>query len=289
MRGMKQILGGMLIPIVGTLSIGCAGVGVSHLPHQIPTPNTALYGVRLADEIVWEQLNPARGDQSPKAGTLWGQRLGPGAAGFLLNPADGFRSPPHIHNVAYRGIVISDYLHNDDPNAADMWMGVGSFWTQPAGEIHITAAKGSNALAYIEVEDSFGVFPPDSFYESGEKPVNVDATNLVWLDSSVHGGICEGAEVAVLWGKPSASATYGFLLKLRAGFTGRIESESDSLRGVVISGQASYSNPSSTEEITVDPGSLFYSEGASRHRLSISDTGEALIYIRTDGPFRIVE
>jgi hypothetical protein len=83
--------------------------------------------VVLTSEVNWEQLNPARGDKSPKAGTLWGDRNGPGPTGFLLKPADGFKSPPHIHNVSYRGVVISGLVHNDDPNADDMWMPTGSF------------------------------------------------------------------------------------------------------------------------------------------------------------------
>ena len=103
--------------------------------------------VVLTSEVKWEQLNPARGDQSPKAGTLWGDRNGSGPTGFLLKPMNGFESPPHIHNVSYRGVVISGLIHNDDPNAEDMWLPVGSFLTQPKGEVHITDAKGTNTLA----------------------------------------------------------------------------------------------------------------------------------------------
>ena len=39
--------------------------------------------VLLSSEIVWEKLNPARGDQSPQAATLWGDRNGTEATGFL--------------------------------------------------------------------------------------------------------------------------------------------------------------------------------------------------------------
>ena len=117
--------------------------------------------VRLASELQWEQLNPARGDASPQAADVWGNRkeklinqavadmLGtsmdetfdPGT-GFLVKFVDGFESPPHIHNVSYRGVVISGKVHNDDPDAKEMWMPAGSYWTQPAGEVHITSAKG---------------------------------------------------------------------------------------------------------------------------------------------------
>ena len=58
--------------------------------------------VVLTSEIEWEQLNPARGDKSPQAGTLWGDRKGTVPTGFLAKFVDGFSSPPHIHNATYR-------------------------------------------------------------------------------------------------------------------------------------------------------------------------------------------
>jgi len=39
--------------------------------------------VFLSSEIVWEVLNPARGKASPQAGTIWGDRKGEVATGFL--------------------------------------------------------------------------------------------------------------------------------------------------------------------------------------------------------------
>jgi hypothetical protein len=67
--------------------------------------------VVLTSEVEWTYLNPARGDKAPMAGTLWGDRSGTGPTGFLLKPKDGFQSPPHIHNVSYRGVVISCFIH----------------------------------------------------------------------------------------------------------------------------------------------------------------------------------
>ena len=128
-------------------------------------PASSPADVVLVSDVTWEQLNPLRRDKSPKAATLWGDRTGPGPAGFLLRPVDGFRSPPHIHNVSYRGVVIRGLLHNDDPAAEDMWMPTASFWTQPAGGVHITAAKGDDCLAYIEVEDNFAVLPAEEAFD----------------------------------------------------------------------------------------------------------------------------
>ncbi|MEO1279451.1 MAG: DUF4437 domain-containing protein, partial [Planctomycetota bacterium] len=62
--------------------------------------------VVLASEANWGALNPARGDAGPRAADLWGDRTLAGATGFLVKFAEGFSSPPHIHNVTYRGLVI---------------------------------------------------------------------------------------------------------------------------------------------------------------------------------------
>ena len=90
------------------------------------TASTMGTKVVLASEVEWEQLNPKRGDQSPQAATLWGDRNGTEATGFLVKFVDGFSSPPHIHNVSYRGVVIAGGVHNDDPEAKPMWMPAGS-------------------------------------------------------------------------------------------------------------------------------------------------------------------
>lgn len=248
--------------------------------------------VVLSSDVKWEQLNPLRGDKSPKAGTLWGERTGPGPAGFLLKPVDGFRSPPHIHNIAYRGVVISGLLHNDDPDAEDMWMPAGSFWTQPAGEVHITAAKGSNSIAYIEVEDGFGVLPAAKAFDDGERPVNVDRSNIVWLDASNTAWVgpsgastaADGPKIAFLWGKPQERQLNGTLIKLPDGFTGTIRSHSASFRAVVIQGRAKHRDMAAE---TLDPGSYFSSKGKSEHQVSCETGADCILYARSAGKFDV--
>jgi hypothetical protein len=120
-----KVLIGLLMPLI-VLS------GCSHVKK-----NNNNIKVLPVEKVVWEKLNPARGDKSPQAGTLWGDRKGSPATGFLAKFVDGFSSPPHIHNVSYRAIVIKGLVHNDDPAAARMWMPAQSYWTQPAGEAHI--------------------------------------------------------------------------------------------------------------------------------------------------------
>ena len=142
--------------------------------------------IGLSSDINWEQMNPARGDKSPLAGTIWGDRKAEVPTGYIGKFVDGFSSPPHIHNVTYRAIVMKGLIHNDDPEAENMWMPVGSFWTQPAGESHITSAKGEGTMAYIEIDNGpYLVKPTTESFDDGERPINIDASNIVWKFSTI--------------------------------------------------------------------------------------------------------
>ena len=251
----------------------------------------------MASEVKWEQLNPARGDKSPKAGTLWGDRKGSVPTGFLVQFVDGFSSPPHIHNVSYRGVVISGLIHNDDPDAAHMWMPSGSFWTQPAGEVHITAAKGRTNVAYIEIEKGpYLVLPVEKSFDRGERPVNVDKSNIVWLDASnitwidEHGMpvSADGPKVAFLWVHPQNDELNGTLVKIPAGFTGKLNSHGSTFRAVVIQGQPQYQMPSETDVKTMEPGSYFSSKGESVHQISCPAGDECIIYVRMEGKYHVI-
>ncbi|ODB87772.1 hypothetical protein A3193_02395 [Candidatus Thiodiazotropha endoloripes] len=244
--------------------------------------------VVLASEINWEQLNPLRGDKSPQAGTLWGNRKGSVPTGFLAKFVDGFSSPPHIHNVTYRAVVISGNIHNDDPDAANMWMPAGSFWTQPKGEVHITSAKGSTNIALVEIDKGlYLVLPVDKAFDSGERPINMDASNIVWVDPKGGALSSDGPKVAYLWGSLKAGQANGTYVKLPVGFEGSIKSSGSLFRAVVIKGVAQY-RVSETELKHLLPGSYFGSKGASTHQVSIMAGEESLIYIHTNGNYEIV-
>lgn len=247
----------------------------------------AIYKVVTASDVKWQQLNPLRGDKSPQAGTLWGNRIGPGPAGFLLKPIDGFRSPPHIHNIAYRGVVIRGLIHNDDPGAEDMWMPTGSFWTQPAGEVHITAAKGSDTLAYIEVEDGFGVLPAKDAFQDKERPINVDVSNLIWVNHPEITASPNGAKVAFLWGQPLEAQLIGTFIKLPVGFTGKIHSQNSIFRAITIQGQLKHMVPNETNSKMLEPGSYFGSKGEAVHQVSCDAGAECVLYVRTKSKFEV--
>ena len=252
--------------------------------------------VILASELEWSPLNPARGDASPKAATIWGDRAGTEATGFLVKFEQGFSSPPHIHNVTYRGVVIDGLVHNDDPNAENMWMPKGSFWTQPAGEAHITSAEEPTNIAYIEIDEGpYLVQPQEEAFDNGERPVNVDASNIVWLDApeknlgdrSRGSNVASKAQVAFLWGNPQNKEPYGAMIKITPGFKGKIRPHGSNFRAVVIEGQPEYLASGGTEPKNLEPGSYFSSQGKSAHKLN-SGTTESIFYVRTNGKFDIL-
>ena len=229
-----------------------------------------------AAEVEWQALNPARGDASPRAATLWGDRKANEASGFLVRFVDGFSSPPHIHNVSYRGVVIRGLVHNDDASAPVMWMPAGSYWTQPKGAPHITSSKGSS-IAYIEIDEGpYLVHPVDGAFESEERPINVDATNLVWVDALSGRDI----RTAYLWGSPDDGLPSGRLLRIRSGSSVKVAGAGRLVRAVLVRGVLAH--PFKNDE-TLEPGSLVSTNGS--HRLFCVGSGDCVLYLRAEAKF----
>jgi len=242
--------------------------------------------VVLASEVKWEKLNPLRGDKSPQAATLWGDRKGTVPTGFLAKFVDGFSSPPHIHNITYRAVVISGSIHNDDPDAAPMWMPTGSFWTQPSGEVHITAVKGSHNMALVEIDKGpYLVLPTQKAFDNGERPINIDASNIVWGTPSGLTASNNGPKIAYLWGNLKDGQSNGSFVKLPTGFKGSIHSYGSNFRAVVIQGETEYLDG---DFKSLTPGSYFGSKGDTKHDLKIASEDASIIYVRTNGKFEVV-
>lgn len=267
------------------IGIGVAVVLTACTGAQLaPTPAAPTSEVVLVSDAPWDQLNPARGDASPKAATLWGDRNGKEPTGFLFRPVDGFRSPPHAHNVSYRGVVIRGLIHNDDPDAAEMWMPPGSFWTQPKGGVHITAAKGSDILAYIEIDEGpYLVLPVEEAFDGEDRPLNLHESNVEWTELPGVTSSSNAPKVAPLWGNPLDASPSGALVKLPPGFAGAVRSHGASLRAVVIDGRLSYWVHGETSVQTLEPGSYFSSKGAVLHRVSPEAHEGCIIYVRAEG------
>lgn len=239
-----------------------------------------------SSEIVFEKLNPLRGDKSPQAGTIWGDRNGTEATGFLAKFVDGFSSPPHIHNVTYRAVVIEGLIHNDDPKAEKMWMKPGSFWTQPQGESHITASKGVG-MALVEIDNGpYLVKPIDKAFDNGERPINIDASNVIWLDNSKTNLITENSKAAIsfLW---ENKGSQGVFIKLPQAYDGTIESDGTVLHSVVIQGELNYTLPDNNEAKVLDAGSYFGATSKAIHVITNETNNDVIIYIRTNGVIKI--
>lgn len=239
------------IPLLALLVAGC-----SHLEKN---KNVKIIPV---SEVEWQKLNPARGVKSPQAATLWGDRNGSEATGFLAKFMDGFSSPPHIHNVSYRAIVIEGLIHNDDPKAENMWMPKGSYWTQPAGEAHITSAKGSANMALVEIDKApYLVRPVSLSFDNGERPYNIHVSNIIWKDEGSH-------KYADLWKDQNESVT-GKLLK----FNDTLNYKVTDSKVVVVSGDLSFKGRS------LAPGSLISVDGETILNLSCL-IKDCLIYLK---------
>ncbi|GGI71677.1 DUF4437 domain-containing protein [Shewanella gelidii] len=299
---MKSIIQSTAFLLVLASSSGCSTLAylqtsdANNISHVPPTAaqTSQLNRVLKPSQVEWQHLNPARGDKAPQAGTLWGNRNGTEATGFLLKPKDGFQSPPHIHNVSYRGIVIQGQIHNDDPNAAEMWMPSGSYWTQPKGHVHITAAKGQDALAYIEIDSGpYLVKPTAQAFDSGERAVNIAPSNIVWISANELNWVTatddtQSAELALLWGERNSTLPRGTLIKLPAGFQGKIEYLGQQLHAVIIEGEIEHQ--SALHHVTHLPaGGYFGAQDRSPQFVKNLGNKPALLYLRTHGAFKLSE
>jgi len=234
-------------------------------------------------EVDWEQLNPARGDASPRAATLWGDRKADVPTGFLVRFVDGFSSPPHIHNVSYRGVVIKGLVHNDDPRADAQWMPPGSYWTQPKDGEHITSAKGGDTIAYIEIDSGPYLVRPASEARAGEEqPINVDASNIVWVRAQDLGWQAPDTHAALLWGDPLGNSAGGMLVRLKPGTTITLQSKDAPFGAVVIKGTMSASTQNSEARGSLAPGSSIEAS-AGAFALSCTTQTQCTVYVRALG------
>ena len=261
-----------------TLTVaGCSGEAEDTEPANAADADLV---VLTPDEVEYIPLNPARGDAAPQAGTLWGNIREDVPSGVLLRFADGFSSPPHIHNITYRAVVIDGDIHNDDPDAAKMWMGPGSFWIQPAGEVHITAAKpGAEGLSFLEItEGPYLVEPGEKAFDNGERPLNIDAGNMVWS------ALGSKAEISYLWGEPNGEGLAGSLLKVPAGTQGAISTDGGDLKAVVIAGSLDHMVDGVSETAQLGAGGYFASNANVRHAIDCTASeSDCTIYVRTSG------
>lgn len=260
------------------------------LAHHTTAKTTASqWNIVKSDELQWGYLNPLRGDKSPGAANIWGDRTRDSATGMLVRFKPDFSSPPHIHNISYRGVVIEGMIHNDDPKAKKMWMPAGSFWTQPAGESHVTAAKAAKNLIYLEIDSGpYLVKPSADEFNNGEAPINIHKSNIVWQSQNDPVFVnSREPETANLWGSTKRGELGGSLVKLPAGFQGKMLVDAKEFRVVVVKGKILYNNSEIRKPETLLTGSYFDSRGNFSHQITAPE--ETIFYIRTNGIYRITQ
>lgn len=165
-------------------------------------------------------------------------------------------------------------------------MPTGSFWTQPAGENHITAANGETNLIYLEIDSGpYLVKPSSEKFDHGERPINLHSNNIVWMEhKDLHFIEAKGVKAYFVWRKPPTLS--GSMVSLPAGFKGSIETEASEFKSVIIAGIANYHNKEQ-KAVTLEPGSYIESFGPSIHYFENKSHEEIIIYIRTSGEYSV--
>lgn len=155
----------------------------------------------------------------------------------------------------------------------------------PISWVYAAKIPGEDNLGFTPPSGSFWTKPAGEAFDHGERPVNLDASNLVWLDARTTPWIdlTDGPspQVSFLWGDPQDDHPAGALLKLPAGFTGELRTDAAEFRAVVIQGTPALGDQD------LEPGSYFASADSASHALSATTTENTLLYIRTNGRFEI--
>ncbi len=153
-----------------------------------------------------------------------------------------------------------------------MWMPATSYWTQPAGEAHITSAKGKINIALVEIDRApYLVKPVKQKFDNGERPYNIHASNILWREEDTIAS-------APLW-KNSNGEISGRLIR----FSNRIKIDETSAKIVVISGSlksASHAN------MPLTPGS-FIEIKKTGIELFCREQQDCIFYFKSKEPFRL--
>ena len=130
------------------------------------------------------------------------------------------------------------------------------------------------------------VQPVEEAYDSGERPVNVDKSNVVWVDFPDAELSAEGLQIAYLWGAPKEGGLNGTLVKFPSKFIGEIQSNDSDFHAVVIQGQLQYQLSGKAKALKA--GSYFSSKEKAAHQILIDSDEIGIVYVRTKGRFGVI-
>ena len=152
-------------------------------------------------------------------------------------------------------------------------------------------------MGYVEIQSGpYLVKPPAEAFDNGERPVNVEASNIVWLDATDTSWIeskssvdpSKNAKMTFLWGSHAGDQVNGSLVKLPSGFSGELASRGPTLRVVVIKGKVAVHSSTDNASKPLTTGSYFGWAGRHSHHISCDENSEAVIYVRAQGTYNIV-
>ena len=106
----------------------------------------------LASEVTWEQLNPARGNESPKAGQL---------NGTLTKLPAGFSGKIDSRGSTCRAVVIKGQLQYQMPGETDAkTLEPGSYFSSKGESVHqVSSEGGEESIFYVRTDGKYDVVP----------------------------------------------------------------------------------------------------------------------------------
>ena len=182
--------------------------------------------------------------------------------------------------MSYRAVVIRGLIHNGHPDADELWMPPGSFWTQPKGGVHITAAQGQDVLAIVEIEEGpYLVHPVDEAFDTTEPARNLVPGEIAWSAAPAS----DGVEVAPLWGDGGSGGPSGTLIQLSSGEATVLDKSVGTLHAVVVSGRPTHRAQAGGKTQELEPGCYLSSTGSAKHSVVCGEGTDCILYVRTTG------
>lgn len=122
----------------------------------------------------------------------------------------------------------------------------------------------------------------DSAETSGQTPIHIPPTDLVWSDLDPTGA--PGVKIAPLWGNP-ATGRFGAFLKLPAGFAVPLHTHTHPMKVVFVSGTY-IQGPEGAAEFRLGPGSYMMQPGGDyRHTTSCDKASDCVFFVESEGAF----
>lgn len=123
--------------------------------------------------------------------------------------------------------------------------------------------------------------PTDQAYDTGQRPMNIDGSNIVWIDTT------SGAQIAYLWASQSNAPPSGTLIKLPRNFQGSLDTENSPVKAVVIQGQLKLRTMSIPSETTLSTASYFQTSNTPPIHLINNSDQDTILYLRTAGKIQL--